>query len=77
MTILNDKNKDNYDYIINTKDGTYRKQKVKTYKYCWKCARDLPEGSVMPFCDSGCMNEFYAENAKEINAVWREIRGID
>ena len=53
---------------------------VKTFKYCWKCGKQLPEGSLEPFCndyDNYCRNQYYTENAREIDSVWREIRGID
>jgi len=53
---------------------------VKTFKYCWKCGKQLSEGSLEPFCndyDNYCRNQYYAENAREIDSVWREIRGID
>lgn len=50
---------------------------VKIYKWCWKCGCELPEGSINPFCCWEDQQEFYAENAKEIDSVWLEIRGID
>lgn len=52
-------------------------QPVKVYKWCWKCSGKLEEGLTVPFCCWECQQEFYAENAREIDAVWREIRGID
>jgi hypothetical protein len=52
-------------------------QPVKVYKWCWKCLGRLEEGSIVPFCCWECQQEFYKENAREIDAVWREIRGID
>ena len=50
---------------------------VKTYKWCWKCSESLEEGSIVPFCCFECQSSYYAENAREIDSVWREIRGID
>jgi len=52
-------------------------QPVKTFKWCWKCSRSLPEGSTVPFCCFECQSSYYAENAREIDSIWREIRGID
>lgn len=74
MTRLNDKN----NIIINTKDNTYREIKVKTFKYCWQCSKELPEGSTEPFCndyDNYCRNEYYAEQRKEADACYREWIG--
>lgn len=50
---------------------------VKTYKWCWKCSQSLPEGSIVPFCCWECQQEFYKENAREIDAVWLEITQRD
>jgi len=50
---------------------------AKTFKWCWKCSKELPIGSTLPFCDFGCQQEYYAENAKEIDSVWREITQRD
>lgn len=77
MTKLNNKNKDKYNYIINTKDGTYKKEKVKTYKYCFKCGKSLSEGSTSAFCDFYCYQEYCRENAKELDACYREWSGKD
>lgn len=77
----NDKfNENNSNYIININTGEVRKEKVKVYRICWKCGASLPEGSVEPFCndyDNYCRNEYYRENAREIDSVWREITGRD
>ena len=70
----------NNKIIINSCDKNNIKQivtPVKTYKWCEKCLTKLPEGSIIPFCSDFCRNEFYAENAREIDSVLREIRGID
>lgn len=50
---------------------------VKTYKYCEKCLKRLPEGSLDAFCDFSCRQEYFAENAREMDSVWREISGRD
>jgi hypothetical protein len=50
---------------------------TKTYKYCMRCGKSLPEGSIEAFCDFECKSSYYTENAREIDSVWREIRGID
>jgi len=46
---------------------------VKVYKYCEKCLKKFDTPSPIPFCDDFCRNEWFAENAKEIDIVWREI----
>lgn len=51
--------------------------KVKTYKYCEKCSRELPEGSVEPFCCWECRSEYFAENRRENDALYREWTSID
>lgn len=48
---------------------------AKTYKYCIKCGRDLPEGSTSPWCDFSCRSSYYAEIAKEEIACFREWVG--
>jgi len=50
---------------------------VKVYKYCEKCLKKFDTPSPMPFCCDFCRNEWFAENAKEIDSVWREITGKD
>jgi len=80
MTELNDKYKDSNYYIINTVDGTYKKKKGKEYKTCWNCGKRLPEGSLEPFCSDDnqwCYQEYYRNNNREIDSVWREIVGRD
>lgn len=52
-------------------------QPVKVYKWCWKCSGRLEEGSIVPFCCFECQSSYYAENAREIDSVWREITGRD
>ena len=74
---INDKNS---NYIININSGEVREEKMKVYRYCFQCGKELPEGSTEPFCndyDNYCRSVYYAENAREIDSVWREIRGID
>lgn len=48
---------------------------VKTYKYCIKCLKDLPEDSLEPWCDQYCKNEYFAEQRKEADACYREWCG--
>ncbi len=70
----------NSNYIININTGVVREEKVKTYKWCFQCGKELPEGSLEPFCndyDNYCRNQYYTENAREIDSVWREIVGRD
>lgn len=55
---------------INTKE-----EKEKTYKYCEKCGKQLEEGSVEPFCDFYCKQEFYRENARELESCYQEWCG--
>lgn len=47
--------------------------KVKEYKYCFKCTKELPEGSTMAFCNDWCHSEYY----KEIAADMDDIIGIN
>jgi len=70
---------DSGDMIINTyTDGNLKGiVTVKVYKYCEKCLKKFDKPSTNAFCDDFCRNEWFAENAREIDAVWREIRGID
>ena len=63
----------NYD----TGDINNTKTKLKIYKYCEKCTRELPEGSVEPFCCWECRSEFFAENRRENDALYREWASID
>lgn len=67
------------DMIINTytDDNLKGIVTVKVYKYCEKCLKKFDTPSPIAFCDDFCRNEFYSENAREIDAVWREIRSID
>jgi len=71
----NENNNSKNSYInVDNIDGSLKViVSVKTYKYCDKCGKELPGGSLEPFCDFYCYQEFCAENAREIDSVWREI----
>jgi len=72
-----DANDNNCNYIININTGEVRKEKVKVYLYCWKCGRNLPNGSVEPFCndyDNYCRNEYYKEIAQDIDDIVTNLK---
>lgn len=77
----NRNNNENFNDIGNINTYGYNinlvERPVKTYKWCWKCSKELLVGSTLPFCDFSCQQEYCAENAKEIDSVWREITGRD
>ena len=67
----------NINNNINLDTYNEGQEQIKTYRYCYKCLKDFSEPSVMPFCDQGCMNEYYHEIAREENACYREWIGMD
>lgn len=56
--------------INNTSFGRF-KVKEKLFKYCWKCSKQLPEGSETPWCDWECKKEYYKELAQDMDDIVR------
>ena len=52
--------------------GNFKVQE-KTFKYCWKCGKELEELSIDMFCDFSCRSEYY----KELVADMDDIVGIN
>lgn len=52
----------------NTSFGRF-KVKEKLFKYCWKCSKQLPEGSETPWCDWECKKEYYSELAQDMDDI--------
>lgn len=50
---------------------------AKIYKWCWKCSGKLEEPSINPFCCWECQQDYYQEQAKELNTCFREWAGRD
>lgn len=50
---------------------------VKVYKYCMKCLKDFVEPSISAFCCWECQQDYYQEQAKELNTCFREWAGRD
>ncbi len=69
----------NINLDINTYENNDGNKNIKLYKFCFKCGVTFHTPSPSPFCDNDnfCRNEYYSENAREIDSVWREIGGID
>ena len=70
----------NSNYIININSGEVREEKMKVYRYCWQCGKELPEGSTEPFCndyDNYCRSVYYQELRKESEICYREWLGRD
>jgi hypothetical protein len=67
----------NHNDNINIRDDKNSNIKNNKIKYCWKCGRELEEGSVDHFCDFYCRQEYHAENRRENDALYREWASID
>lgn len=65
----------NHNNNININTSNNRDISEKTFKYCEKCGKQLEEGSVELFCDFYCKQEFFRENAKELDSCYREFIG--
>jgi len=71
-------NKENSNINNGVGDNSFKLiETVKTYKWCDRCGKQLPEGSLIPFCDFECQSSFYREIAHETDCVVREIMGRD
>jgi hypothetical protein len=62
----------------NKNSDTFRNiEIIKTYKYCIKCMKNLPEGSTDPWCDFSCRQEYFAEIRADRDDLYREWAGKD
>jgi len=75
------KNNNNIDNANKNKNNinTYGEFEVKekVFRYCFKCGKELPEGSSDKFCDFYCRSEYYAEIRKEADACFNQWCGKD
>jgi len=61
--------KDRYNNGSNNTSFGRFEVKEKLFKYCWKCSKQLPEGSETPWCDWECKKEYYSELAQDMDDI--------
>jgi len=71
MREIKDKYNNGSNDTSNTNNTSFGRFKVKEklFKYCWKCSKQLPEGSETPWCDWECKKEYYSELAQDMDDI--------